>query len=508
MKLELANWRQKAKHYGVAVAIAHQFLVEDPVGFTAKAAEKFRQSNRPLLSVLANTTKSVLQRYSYSPMDEFLDQGELSKAVMWAEQQRRLSRREASLRDSTNDKLKRLDHIFATGCKINRTGVVVHYLTNSLPYTNSGYTMRSQKVLQAQQDAGIATFAITRIGYPLVIGNVPSANQDEIDGITYRRALPKHFPISITRRDAKAVTELVKYCREVGAQAIHTTTDYSNAIVASEAAAQLKIPWVYEVRGELESTWASRRGHDAVNSEFYKKARQAETNAMLAASHVVVLSEIYKKEAISRGVSSERITVIPNAIELGAIQQKPSTNSIRKKRHELGISEENKVVAAITSIVEYEGLETLIKAIKLLPDKFIAVVVGDGIDRPRLEKLSEELGSRVRFVGKQPQNEIDIWYAIADVFVIPRLDLPVTRKVTPIKGLQAQAYGIPIVASDLPALREVTGNIETYVAPGDASALAEAIRQQPSQVNETGIQWAYTRTWEQNSKRYQQIYKD
>lgn len=68
-----------------------------------------------------------------------------------------------------------------------------------------------------------------------------------------------------------------------------------------------------------------------------------------------------------------------------------------------------------------------------------------------------------------------MWYSALDVFVVPRKDLPVTRTVTPMKTLQAQAFGIPVVSSDLPALREVTRGAGFYVSPENPSELAKGI---------------------------------
>ena len=67
------------------------------------------------------------------------------------------------------------------------------------------------------------------------------------------------------------------------------------------------------------------------------------------------------------------------------------------------------------------------------------------------------------------------------------------RTVTPLKALQAQALGIPVIASDLPALREVTGGVESYVPGEDPKALAEAIA--GVEESDTGRNWAATRTW-------------
>src|SRR5699024_4787124 len=79
-------------------------------------------------------------------------------------------------------------------------------------------------------------------------------------------------------------------------------------------------------------------------------------------------------------------------------------------------------------------------------------------------------------VGKQPATTIWKWYAALDIFVIPRKNQDVCRTVTPIKTLMAQANGVPVVASDLPALREVTGNKAIYFRAEYPQELAGAVQ--------------------------------
>ena len=164
-------------------------------------------------------------------------------------------------------------------------------------------------------------------------------------------------------------------------------------------------------------------------------------------------------------------------------------------------------MGSVTSVVDYEGLDVLIESMLELPDNYVALIVGDGTARPGLEQLAESLGvaDRVLFVGRQPSADIAKWYAVLDVFVVPRHDTLVCRTVTPMKALSAQALGVPVVASDLPALREVTGGVETYVPPGDAVALAAAILGVKG--TDAGKEWAATRTWSMAAASFQRIYE-
>lgn len=383
--------------------------------------------------------------------------------------------------------------------------------TNSVPYTQSGYTIRSLRIMEALDEAGIANRAATRLGYPTVIGSRLDSEKEGEVGNRFDRLLPIIYPWSHKEYVGRAAELLAEQAREFNATVLHTTTDYKNAQVVSRAAHMLGIPWVYEVRGEPEKTWLSKfpkADQDNVRrSKRFNRTRQKETEAMLAASAVVVLSKVSRDTLIERGVPKTKIVVIPNAVEHA---QTTMPYDRDKLRAELGLSSTRPLVGAITSVVDYEGLDSLLDA-AASSEKFDVVVVGGGAVLPELKQRASdlELSGRVRFVGYVPQDEVWKWYAALDVFAVPRKDTEVCRTVTPLKPLMALALGIPVVASDLPALREVTGGHLIAHTPEDAPSLIDAIHC----ALEVGVEtkrryraWAKSRTWEKNAERYRSLF--
>src|SRR5699024_3156773 len=83
---------------------------------------------------------------------------------------------------------------------------VLFYLTNSKPFTQSGYTERSHFVLKSLQEHGVNVCAVTRLGYPVVIGEFPIKSRLTIDGIGYRQMLPTMFPRTKAQQVELAVT--------------------------------------------------------------------------------------------------------------------------------------------------------------------------------------------------------------------------------------------------------------------------------------------------------------
>lgn len=382
------------------------------------------------------------------------------------------------------------------------------FLTNSVPFTTSGYTERSHNLLRALRDQCIPVAAVTRFGYPVLVGKLPPREIQEIDGIQYERIISTLYPRSLSDRDDAAVRELVRIGKKRDVNILHTTTDYKNAVVVSRAASLLGVPWIYEVRGELEKTWLSRfptgDQASAKESDFYRLAHEQETNAMKNASAVIALSEVSRRAMMKRGIPGDRIIVVPNAINESLLKAEYDQRQIRQ---ELNLPP-GPIVGCITSIVGYEGLDDLIRATADLPE-VKCLIVGEGAARPQLEMLAARLGvtDQVIFAGRQPTDEIWKWYAALDVFVIPRKDTDVTRVVTPLKGLNAQALGKPIVASDIPALREVTGNLGVYFPAGDVSELSRAVRDALTNPQYGHAEWAATRTWNENAKVLVRLYR-
>lgn len=391
-------------------------------------------------------------------------------------------------------------------------GNVLLYLTNSLPYTRSGYTLRSQNLyseLAARGNMGVVP--VTRYGYPWVIGVAFPKISNKIGALRYERVLPWIFRMDSERAIQYTVEELVKICKRRNISVIHTTTDFTNAIVISRVAEELAIPWIYEVRGEPESTWLAARavehGRKFVKPQYFVQWRLKEDEAIRSAWRVIVLSDISKQKLLNRGHNESKIRIIPNGFQNGLLTNDTADCELRSEN---GILNHTVLIGVISSIVRYEGIDTLIKSLLLLPGNYTAVVVGAGEYLHTLEELAKELSieSRIIFKGQVSEQEAMAWYKVLDVFCVPRIDSEVTRSVTPLKSLPASALGVPIVASDLPALREVTGGFAEYFEPGNHVDLARAIQKSINHPKdlEDGKKWAQARTWNNLSAQLEKVF--
>lgn len=397
---------------------------------------------------------------------------------------------------------------------------VLHLLTNSLPHTRSGYTARTHALLRACADAGLDVAAVTRIGYPVTIGRAGVERVDVVDGIPYHRVLPARLPVTVDARlaaQADAIAPLVERFRP---GVLHTTTDYTNALVTQAVAARHGLPWVYEMRGQLELTWIASRPEaartDAATSERVRLLRAKEAELATSADAVVVLSRVQADDMAARGVPADRILVAPNSVDPDLLARDETAAWTRAS---LGLPREGTWAGTVSSLVDYEGLDTFLRALALAREAGVdlrGAIVGEGASRPALRALAEDLGvaDAVTFPGRVPRDQAIRWHQALDVFVVPRRDTPVCRMVTPLKPIEAMALGRPVLASDLPALREIVADPGSgRVLPAeDAAAWASALTElasDPAQreaYGERGRAFAAGRTWRHVAESYRSLY--
>jgi glycosyltransferase involved in cell wall biosynthesis len=397
-----------------------------------------------------------------------------------------------------------------------RRRAVVHVVTNSLPEVQAGYTVRTQGLVGAQRRAGIDAHVCTPPGYPLTQGRILTSAESVHGGVPYHRSLPTRSRLDLPDRRLEAYASAVAaLARSVGARVLHAHSRHDNAQAALVAGARLGVPVVYEARGFLEDTWASRGG--SPDSDFYRWTRATETRCLQLAAAVVTLSETMRTDIVARGVPAERVHVVGNCVPDAHLTDAVRGDGVRAG---LGIGPDAVVVGTVTTLNDYEGVDVLLEAAALLDDpRVVVLVVGDGPARDRLAAGANRLsvrGTRTRVIltGRVPHARSRDHHAAIDVFCLPRRSTAVTALVPPLKPVEAMALARPVVASDLAPLRELVGPDRGLLVPaGDASALADALdllagdpglRARLGRAAREHV--ATERTWSAAARTYQHIY--
>jgi glycosyltransferase involved in cell wall biosynthesis len=398
-------------------------------------------------------------------------------------------------------------------------GRVLHLVTDALPVTSAGYTIRTHEIAVAQRAAGLDPHVVTRCGYPVTQGRIDGRRLVLVDGIAYHRLLPALMP---GRADAVADRGLAlaaELTRQLRPAVLHAASNFANARIALALRARYGLPVVYEVRGFWEDTWLSRHpdAEKLAASELYRANRDLETRCMLAADLVVTLGEAMREEIVARGVPAAKVLIVPNAVSQEFLRPLPDASGLRQ---ELGIGPGEYVAGVVSTLSPYEGIGTLLEAISIVRGRGVparALIVGDGPERAALQRHAAACGlaQAAIFTGRVPAAKVREFHALLDIFVVPRTPDRVCQLVTPLKPVEAMASGLCVVTSEVKALSEIIKHEVTgaLTVPQDPVSLADRLEYlfySPDirrKLGDNAREWvARDRTWAHNAARYQDAY--
>lgn len=393
---------------------------------------------------------------------------------------------------------------------------VVHILDHSIPL-QSGYVFRTLSILREQRALGWETFHLTGPKQ-----GPTSVTEERVEDWHFYRTpppggilegVPGLGELELMGEIAHRIEQVAKAVRP---HVLHAHSPVLNAIPALRVGHRLGIPVVYELRALWEDA-AVDHGTAREGGLRYRLSRGLETWALKRADAVATICEGLRDEIIARGIPAERVTVIPNAVDIKAFSLDGTPEPAL--RRQLGL-EDALVLGFIGSFYAYEGLTVLLHAVQRLlarGERVRALLVGGGRQEAELKQLAAELGiaGQVVFTGRVPHGEVQRYYDLMDVLVYPRLSMRLTELVTPLKPLEAMAQGRLLIASDVGGHREMIRPGETGMLfkAGDPDALVAAVlelRKAPDRW--PGIKAAARRyveaerNWRVSVARYRQVY--
>lgn len=125
----------------------------------------------------------------------------------------------------------------------------------------------------------------------------------------------------------------------------------------------------------------------------------------------------------------------------------------------------------------FKGIPILLQAFRLVQESIPnlqLLLVGDGEERERFELIARGMGisNTVRFVGRASNDDLPLYYNMADLFVLPSIH---QGEAFGMVLLEAMGSGVPVIASDIPGVRTVAERAGTTVERKNPGALADAI---------------------------------
>lgn len=192
------------------------------------------------------------------------------------------------------------------------------------------------------------------------------------------------------------------------------------------------------------------------------------------ADKVITVCEAFAHELTFEGVSQERIHVQHNAVR----PERPvSAEEVEALRTQLRIGPEERIVLSVGRLSREKAHIDLLGAFKHLLEHNAAtdstlIIIGDGVERNRLETTAESMGIRGRVIFTGEQSDVQPYYAAADLLVLPS-----HSEGSPYVLLEAMAAKIPIVATAVGGVPEIVEDEESalLVPVRDIRAMAAAI---------------------------------
>jgi phosphatidylinositol alpha-1,6-mannosyltransferase len=175
----------------------------------------------------------------------------------------------------------------------------------------------------------------------------------------------------------------------------------------------------------------------------------------------------------------ERVRVVPLGTDPGFFRPGVPTAGVRER---YGL-ESGRWILSVSRLAAHRGVDVVLRALALLQGAEADVryaVAGTGDGRRELEQLSSELGldQRVRFLGGVPEADLAALYNLAEVYVAPSRQAPLTGEGFGIALAEASSAGRPVIAPRAGGVPEAVRDGETglLVDPDRPTDLADAMR--------------------------------
>jgi len=275
---------------------------------------------------------------------------------------------------------------------------------------------------------------------------------------------------------------------------IHAFWAYRSGFVGAQLKQEFDCPLVITVEGSDVHTWLDE-----------PRKRDKILFALQRADAIICVSRALANRVTAEGISPAKLHLIPNGADLSSFAHRPTALAGELRNRLSAVS----LFLCVANFFPVKGQDVLIKAMaQLRQSSCTAIFIGDGPERPRLEKLVEELQltPRIFFAGKKPHAEVAEWMSAVDALVVPS-----RNEGGPVVVIEALACGLQVVGAAVGMIPEVidSEDIGLVVPPEDPAALASALSKiAQRKVNKEKLRArAEMFSWERLSERVLQVYR-
>ena len=206
-----------------------------------------------------------------------------------------------------------------------------------------------------------------------------------------------------------------------------------------------------------------------------KKIKPVHHHLWKRAHLLVVLTNIMKKELIVAGILEDKILVAADGVDI----EKFSINNNKKEaREKLNLPLDKKIAMYTGSFFlhSWKGVDNIIQAASHLPNLLFVLVGGS---KKEINELNKKSARNILLIEKLPHSQIPLCLKAADILILPNTkEKAVSEKYTsPLKLFEYMASKRPIVASNLPSIKEVLNKTNSLLIDPAIDDLVEGINQ-------------------------------
>ncbi|WP_040281755.1 glycosyltransferase family 4 protein [Psychroserpens damuponensis] len=228
--------------------------------------------------------------------------------------------------------------------------------------------------------------------------------------------------------------------------------------------------------------------YPTISTSVLEKIKQLEQFCVSQSDVLITPSIVTQKFIITQyKVNANKVTVIPNGVTIYDEDSKIIT-----------LNRDKNYILYFGALQKWQGIKTLFKAIKELKDLNIQLVICTSIPEKRTEihkQLAQNIGvfDSINWHYELNKKELAVMIknAILTVAPLSACDRNIVQGCNPLKILESMSYGIPVVASDIPVVREliednVTGFLVPPDRPEDLGRAIRALLEQPEKLKAIG----------------------
>jgi glycosyltransferase involved in cell wall biosynthesis len=343
------------------------------------------------------------------------------------------------------------------------------------PY-QGGASVRTYQIAKNLVELGHEVHLL--VHHPSSIGHATLESEceayEEVDGIhvyrlPYFRPSYAYYAASVPMMMFKALSIMSKESIDV---VLSHNPPYIVGLASYKAAKLMGRPLVLN----LHDPWGSKHH----NKFEYHVGMFLEKLICRKADKITYAGKTIPKTLNSRhGIPLEKFVHVPNGADVERFEV--AKKDVEKARKKYNIPKGKKIAFFVGSLAKWNGVQYIIDAARLSKDKdLLFLVVGGGRDEEEIRKLAKGM-KNIRFTGLVSYDDVPALMNLADVCLAPfpraqSVGWEQYESLNPHLLLEYMACGKPIVASDLPGIRDLLAdNRGTLIPPEDPDAILKSV---------------------------------